>query len=241
MKYIKLNGLDNEIPIFDNEELCETCSYPKDKKGGNSCNIFFKNRIVTGGEIYFDKIFSVGKYIHMKESLPLEKSPRDTMTWLILNYKGRKEMAPFCAELLNLKFLEVFPNLGASKEKTIICFVPDDEEEPLQKGELLASEFSKRVGIDFYSLFKKIKKTKKQHKLHNLKEKRENVKGAYIIREEFVPFLDKKTILLVDDVVTSMLTINECSKLLKEKGAEKIFVFSVSRALLSKEKGKRTK
>ncbi|MBK66914.1 MAG: amidophosphoribosyltransferase [Rickettsiales bacterium] len=55
-----------------------------------------------------------------------------------------------------------------------------------------------------------------------------NVKDAFCVSDDLE--LKGKTILLIDDVLTSGATVNECAKLLKEKGAGKVFVLAVAKA-----------
>ncbi len=43
-------------------------------------------------------------------------------------------------------------------------------------------------------------------------------------------FIKNKTILLVDDVYTSGATVSICAKVLKENGANKVYVLTIARA-----------
>jgi ComF family protein len=53
--------------------------------------------------------------------------------------------------------------------------------------------------------------------------RRKNVKGAFAVRKNHN--FRGKNICLVDDVKTTGATLNECAKVLKEVGAEKVFAF----------------
>ncbi|MGE4560526.1 MAG: ComF family protein [Desulfobulbus sp.] len=61
------------------------------------------------------------------------------------------------------------------------------------------------------------------------KERRDNLKQAFTLRPGVV--LEGKTILLVDDVLTTGSTVNECAKVLRRGGAKRIEVFTVARSL----------
>lgn len=52
-------------------------------------------------------------------------------------------------------------------------------------------------------------------------QRRRNVKGAFAVRRGH-PF-EGKSVLLVDDITTSGATLAECSKILKQAGAQKVF------------------
>ena len=60
-------------------------------------------------------------------------------------------------------------------------------------------------------------------------ERRTNVTGAFSIRESST--LEGRSILLVDDVLTTGSTVDECAKVLKSAGASRVLVVTVARAL----------
>jgi ComF family protein len=64
----------------------------------------------------------------------------------------------------------------------------------------------------------------------NLKpsQRRRNVKGAFAVRKGH-PF-DGKTIALVDDITTSGATLEECAKVLKQAGAQKVVALVIAAA-----------
>ncbi len=65
----------------------------------------------------------------------------------------------------------------------------------------------------------------------NLKrrERLKNVQGTFKVRNS--PVLKNKNILLVDDVLTSAATANECAKVLLEAGANRVDVFTLARGV----------
>lgn len=65
----------------------------------------------------------------------------------------------------------------------------------------------------------------------SLNERLENLKGAFS-RPKILPQSVKgKNILLVDDVVTSGTTINECAKVLIKSGAKRVDVLTLAKTL----------
>lgn len=63
----------------------------------------------------------------------------------------------------------------------------------------------------------------------NRKERQANVKGAFTVNPRHTTVLAGKTLVLVDDVLTTGATLNECSRVLLEAGAAKIQVLTLSR------------
>ncbi|GAF80876.1 unnamed protein product [marine sediment metagenome] len=60
-------------------------------------------------------------------------------------------------------------------------------------------------------------------------ERLKNVRGAFKVKHR-LPLKDKN-LLLVDDVVTTASTANECAKMLLEAGTSKVDVFSLARSV----------
>ena len=80
--------------------------------------------------------------------------------------------------------------------------------------------------LDFLSL-KRVRYTLPQTKLAK-KERQRNVRGAFELNNRDA--VKGKTILLVDDVVTTGNTMNECARVLKKGGSGKVFCVSLARA-----------
>ena len=59
-------------------------------------------------------------------------------------------------------------------------------------------------------------------------ERLKNVEGVFSVRKRSL--VHGKHILLVDDIFTTGSTINECAKLLKEEGAERVDFFTIARS-----------
>ena len=60
-------------------------------------------------------------------------------------------------------------------------------------------------------------------------DRRRNVAGAFIVRQP--PAVDGRTILLIDDVMTTGATADECARVLRRAGAQRVEVLVVARAL----------
>ncbi len=62
-----------------------------------------------------------------------------------------------------------------------------------------------------------------------LAERQQNVKDAFRIPEPYKALLKGKTVVLIDDVVTTGATLNECSRTLKEAGCRAVYALTVAR------------
>jgi ComF family protein len=62
-----------------------------------------------------------------------------------------------------------------------------------------------------------------------VRERRRNVRGAFAVRSP--EKVEGRSLLLVDDVLTTGSTVNECAKVLMKAGARAVLVFTLARAL----------
>jgi len=89
----------------------------------------------------------------------------------------------------------------------------------------IAKPIAKKLKLPIDSGIKRIKPTAAQSGLSATGRKR-NIKSAFKSTRDY----RGQTIALIDDVVTTGSTVTECSKLLKQRGANAIHVWCVARA-----------
>lgn len=116
-----------------------------------------------------------------------------------------------------------------------IVFVPMTKREEFARGynqsKLLAGALGKRLNIPVYDILKKIYETKPQKELTSM-ERTGNVFGIFDIT---VPSVKDKTFLLVDDVMTTGSTADECAKILKIYGAKRVVCITLATRRLTEE------
>jgi len=90
---------------------------------------------------------------------------------------------------------------------------------------VIADELTRRTDmfLDTRTL-KKTKQTRQQAGL-SFEERKKNLEGSFAITQP----VTGKRFLLVDDVATTLATANEIARLLKNNGAEKVFVITFAR------------
>jgi competence protein ComFC len=94
------------------------------------------------------------------------------------------------------------------------------------QSELLAREISKTLSIPFQDALLKKRFTFSQTKLS--KNRRSlNVSGSFTVKEG--ASVKNKNILLIDDVATTASTLDECSRVLHDAGAKKVFCLTFAR------------
>ncbi len=96
---------------------------------------------------------------------------------------------------------------------------------------LLAFALAKLLETDQVQtgLLKRIRYTKKQS--GNPNERANNLRNAFSIAKEHYPLIKNKKILLVDDVLTTGTTMENCAKILKKAGASHVYGITVARVV----------
>lgn len=114
----------------------------------------------------------------------------------------------------------------------LVTAVPLHKREFLERGfnqsERLGQALAKRLGLPYETVLTKITATAPQKELKAV-ERSGNLLGVFDVCGE----VSGKTILLVDDVITTGTTLDECAKMLKIFGAEEVYAVMAAAACLS--------
>lgn len=189
----------SEIEFLDGF-VCEKCGEKLDK------NLMICD-LCKDRDYVFDKNYSACYYT-------------DVPAKIVKSFKfhSRKYYAEYIAKIMHEK-LTCFEGVD------IITFVPLSKSRTRERGfnqaEEIAKELEKLTGIKCESLLLKTKEGKHQAKL-NQKDRLENLKNSFDFVTNAKTIVKNKTILIVDDVFTTGTTLNECSKVIKSKGAKKV-------------------
>jgi ComF family protein len=169
---------------------------------------------------YLADIYSAGSYenkyiqklIHALKYKPFHKGLSQPLAKLIANH--------FALAEINFDFGEytIIPVPLASKRLRWRGF---------NQAEIIARELGKIWQISIATnCLARIAQTKNQAELGQV-QRRENVKGAFACNDN--GFIKNKSILLVDDVVTTGATMNECARILSKNNARKIIGICIAR------------
>jgi len=149
-------------------------------------------------------------------------------------YKFVKDISKSIAELLieYLKELELKGLVEISPKNKILIPIPLHPKRLRWRGfnqaELMSELISQNLGIKTNnSIIKRVRNSNPQAKIQDKGERSQNIKNIFEISSPDI--LKDATVLLIDDVITSGATINECAKALKKAGATKIIGLSFAR------------
>lgn len=119
--------------------------------------------------------------------------------------------------------IETIKTNSLDKKVDLIYYVPLHRRKKAIRGynqsELLASYISRALSLELSHNFKKVKSTKEQHRLTKV-ERQTNLNDSFKLKNK--DELVGKRVLLIDDLITTGSTLDECAKTLKEAGANKV-------------------
>lgn len=212
---LKCDECGREIPSGNKRVLCDECM--------EKLPLIFHGCIKCGEKIEgeydvcfsckssireFDKNFSICEYSGLAKE----------MVWN-LKYENHKFLAKTIASFLVEKIIS--ENISFD----ILTCVPTSKVNRKKRGfnqaELIASEVAKFLRCDAdFNLLLRIKENASQVNLSAL-ERAKNIENSFIVQNKSV--VKGKTVLVIDDVLTTGATMNECAKMLKKAGAKKVF------------------
>lgn len=148
---------------------------------------------------------------------------------LIVNYKFNDKSylyKTFCEFIVKNK--KIFDFI---KSYDIIIPVPIHNERMKKRGynqsELIAKELAKRIGVKCYTdILLKIKNNKMQSTLSK-KEREENTKNVYKLKN--VEKIYNKKVIILDDIYTTGATINSCIKEFEKVEVKKIGIITLAK------------
>ena len=133
-------------------------------------------------------------------------------------YNARSYAKPF-GRLLAMKLLS-----QETDGIQLITWVPVSFRRRLRRGfdqsQLLAQAIARELGVPAVATLIKTRHTTPQSVIREDAARRANVLGAYRIKDPAL--VQGKTILLIDDIVTTGATVSECAKILLTAGARQI-------------------
>ncbi len=185
---------------------CVICGRETSNKLCDACSTF--------DSIYFDKNYSLFTYTDEFKSLIFK-----------LKYGLNKKYA----YVMSLLMYEYVIKNNLFKNIDIITSVPMHKSKQKKRGfnqsELLAKQLSKYLNIPYEQTLFRNKNTVPQSKLH-FEDRFKNLKSVFTYNNKIN--VENKNILIIDDIYTSGATIMNCSQVLKQQNANKIYSLTFS-------------
>jgi len=211
-------------------QYCTGCSKKLQTGEPQICENCFSNILTAAPErikAEFERKFKQTGFISDFFS-PFVFESEGTLQNVIHSVKYNKKF--LAGKLLGSKIANAAKDKLISWEINLIIPVPLHHLKKAERGynqsDYIANGLSKTSGIPYSGkAIKRVRFTESQTQL-DMKEREKNVAGAFKVKNR--KKITGRNILLVDDVITTGATTNECAKVLKESGATKIFACSAA-------------
>ena len=210
-----------EVFNYPKQRLCEKCNESLSRNNSKTCPKCGR------------KLVSEGVCLTCKKSLPLFKKGISPLVYegevseLVNRLKNGQR---YLAWLLGEEIAERLKTDEEFSTDLLVVGVPMTQSKRCERGynqaEELAKVISKRLGLECdLEVLEKRKDTIGQKHL-NYKERKKNLEGSIFVHKR-VKVRDRR-ILLVDDILTTGATGNECSRVLLSAGAKEVIFVTVA-------------
>jgi len=203
--------------VFLGEELCKRCY--SELPFNNKAFCLVCGRATDDEGVCMECKSSRPKADAMRSPFIYKDSARD----LVLRYKnGARYLSDFLTDMLLPVYKE---NFADSDFLTYVpMYIRDEKIRGFNQSAALAEELSQKTGVELRRFIVKPKRTRRQKTLTR-KERRENLLTCFKVADRS---FKGKIITVVDDVLTTGATADAMATLLKNGGAKKVYLLSVS-------------
>ncbi len=194
------------IPWVTDKNRCEICSRPLEI--GEKCEICAKH------DNLYDYAISVFDYAVMKNTIEDYK------------FNGHKYLSRGIGEVM-FRYADKFYS-DILNETDIIVPLPIHKNRLKERGfdqsVLIAEILAEESSIKYAEALERIKETSQQSLMTGYRARKENVKDAFAVKSDVF----NKTVMVIDDVLTTGSSASECARALKKAGAKKVIVYTLS-------------
>lgn len=211
--YLCISCYDS-LDIFPHS-ICPHCNIrlPGGKLSDKCYNVLKLDRLFTCSNFRDETLNKLIKDLKYKKSYTLSK-PLAQFTYWWLKKEGYIEEIK--------KNIDVIIPIPMHRKK--------HKERGFNQAEKIAQEFAQLSELEFNSnILIKTKKTKTQVEVGIKKEREKNLKNVFTVEPSQVSNIKNKTILLIDDVITTGSTMRECAKTLRRAGAREVCGLAVAK------------
>ena len=221
---IKCIFCGKDISSFYSKPYCSYCEKEIKFNYGNKCKIC-DERIYNEAKIC--ERCMKNKYDFKKIFCPLIYEGITRKTILAYKQDNKRYLAKGFAQIIydyigeNFKYIDIITYVTITEKRL--------KERSFNQSQKLAEELSKLANLPCVNCLEKIKETSDQKKL-NFSERKKNLKNCFkVINKKDIK---GKNVLLVDDIISTCATVQECSNMLKNY-ANNIYVTAIARNIIN--------
>ena len=168
---------------------------------------------------------------------PLRKTAvQNRMIWQI-KQENREDVHRFFAKELAPLAEQMLSEASADRERAVLTYLPRSRRARLQTGtdqaQMLAYALGKALDLPIRSLLRRRRGSNRPQKNLSPRERIQNARRAYLPNGR--EGCRGKTVLLVDDMVTTGASMAVCARILRRMGAKAVFCVAVATDVANKD------
>lgn len=200
--------------LFPKKHVCLFCREKNGNINGYICKDCYENLEILDKEINIDSPYIKKAYYSLSYNRFIREKVKD------YKYNGKNYLCKPFGEIM----LRTIKNKGIDKDIEVILYVPTHKRKEALRGynqaEILADYISKVLDKPLLKdNLVKIRWTKEQSHSNKI-DRIINLKDSFRIKRPNE--IEGKKILLIDDIVTTGVTMEECSRVIINNGAKRI-------------------
>lgn len=196
-----------EEPIYPGWEICDSC----------------EKAVAVSSVIRRMKLGPTGDTVGCLTLYPYEGLVKESL--LRFKFHGKREYAAYYGRILAEELQKSVPLDHPLLVTAVPLSIRRLRERGYNQSEQIARRTAECLKLPYEEVLLKIKENRVQHELSG-EERQKNVRGVYRVHEGIV--LVGKTVLLVDDIVTTGATLCECTRMLYKAGASQVFCAAIA-------------
>jgi competence protein ComFC len=186
-------------------------------------NIYGFTHPVCERQFGLDGLLSIFDYLK-----PLNKIIKN------IKYQYVRDAIPEIVNIIPEDKIKQIDFIKKINKKTIIIPIPLYKQRLNQRGYdhvlEIAKSVNKLIGLEIFPhILLKVKNTLPQARLKNNKQRFNNIRGAFAVENNFKKYIEKKNIILFDDIWTSGFTMKEAARVLKLNSATNVYGLTIAR------------
>lgn len=225
---LRFEGLGMEIP-----SLCQDCKELWNSELLDTCGLC--GRAISLCDCIPKELKQAGCVGYRKCVYYLQGKSRAVQNRILYRIKHQPaaRAVAFLAEELTAPLLEMLSEAEVKTEDAVLMYLPRSHRAAAVDGtdqaKRLTEALSARTGIRVYfAIRRRITQNQQQKKL-TPSRRRENAKRSYVLKKSLnLSCLKGKSVILVDDIVTTGATVATGIRLLRKIGVERVFALSVA-------------
>ena len=232
----KLLGVD----IPDTTALCSDCQKLWESETLETCGVCAKAVGKCACLTERMKKAKCNGFYKLVYYVPSKKTPVQNRLIYTVKQTRDQRTVDFLAEELWKSMKELLKEKSLHKEQAILTYIPRSATAKLQYGtdqaKELARALSKLSGIPMGSLIRrKGGKANSQKKLDPI-ARYKNAKDSFDVESKYKVEPKGKTVLLIDDIVTTGASVAVGTRLLRKMGAAEVYAFSIASDIYNRDR-----